>query len=286
MATKAQLSARAAESARHLEAVRAFYQTGDEELLRPVFADLRPCLCAFLSSKRIFDEELMNDLVQDSLVLVLAALRKKQWGCGARGKLTSWAIEIAYKEFLHHLRKPRPSDPGSSEDPFLLLGQESSRTADELLASSEEEAKAADLVKAATQAVLALDGNARNAVVLHFYRGLTPTAAAEQMGVHVHRFNARLARGLEALREWGARQSAPTAEVYAALRRVNTGELFREAEPSRKAIREEARSEARREARRQATPEEREAMLEPRRKKDAERKQQQAEKSAGQTSHY
>jgi RNA polymerase sigma factor (sigma-70 family) len=232
MPTKAQLSAHAIEDARHLEVVGVFYQTDNEALLGPVLAELRPRLAAFLHSKKVVNQELLADIVQDALEQILLGLRKRQFG--ARGKLSSWAMQIAWLTYADALesKKGRPSRPGSFEDPFLLIIEKSTCSADELVANGEEEARASALIKGATRVVLGLDINARNAVLAYFYYGHSQPEAAAHLGITMGRFLVRLGRGLTALREWGAQQQAPTAELYEALSRVDTGDLFRQ--PGRK----------------------------------------------------
>jgi DNA-directed RNA polymerase specialized sigma24 family protein len=85
-------------------------------------------------------------------------------------------------------------------------------------------------VSAVTHAVLGLDASARACVLMHYYQGLPEATAAAKLGIAESQFKARLRRGLTSLREWGTRHAhlAPAADVYAALLRVDSGDLFRE----------------------------------------------------------
>ena len=228
MLTDPQKSKRVIEDARRLEAVRAFYETGDEDLLGPLLADLRPILTAFLKSKGIHNRELRKDLVQDSVAAILLGLRKRQFE--ATGRVASWAMKISWVTYAAFLegKKELPSRPGSDEDPFLLLGEKVSAPPDGLAEASEEQARAIALIKGATQVVLSLDVHARNVLLSYFYHGQDRTEACASLGISAGRYVGRLRRGLGALREWGATQQAPAAELYAALARIDTGNLFKE----------------------------------------------------------
>ena len=228
MPTEAQLSAWDIEDANHIKAVHIFYATGNENVLGPVLADVCRRLPLFLRKKRAISQELLNDVVQDSLEEILLGLRKQ--GYVSTGKLMSWAMAICWNVYLDHLGryKDKPSEPGPHEDPFLLVIERSADSADELVVANEEEARATALIKGATRVVLGLDINARNALLAYFYHGHSSQEAAAHLGISVGKFIGRYKRGIAALRECGAQQQAPTAELYKALSRIDTGDLFRD----------------------------------------------------------
>lgn len=212
----------------HRQAVETYYATQDETLLGPVLADLRPRIAAYLTSRGVRNAEQVEDLVQETLAETLIALRARRYT--AKGAVAAWVMAISWVVLAHSLRrkKGKPSEPGRHEDPFLLVGPAGTTAAEELPVHAEEEAQAGATLAAVSEAVFSLDPNAQAAVVLHFYQGLPASEAADRMGVTESLFKERLNRGLASLREWAAQQDAPTAEVYAALRRVDSGDLFRE----------------------------------------------------------
>jgi RNA polymerase sigma factor (sigma-70 family) len=220
---------RAQQDARHREVVAAYYATGDEALLSPMLAELRPRLLDFLKGKGL-EPERRADLVQDALVNVLTALRAHKYT--ATGSVASWAMATCWHCFTTSLRRKTNAitQPGADEDPFLLLATALTTPAEELPISQEDEQHAGAVVAAATHAVLGLDPTARVCVLLHYYHGLSETAAATQLGIAETTFRARLRRGLADLRAWGQRHRhlAPAPDVYAALLRVSSGDLFRE----------------------------------------------------------
>jgi RNA polymerase sigma factor (sigma-70 family) len=224
------MTTRQTQDARHREVVAAYYATGDETLLGPMLAELRPRMLDFLSSRGLQDPERRADLVQEALVNVLTALRAHRYA--GTGTVAAWAVTTCWHCFTDSLRskKGKPSQPGFDENPFLLLPASVATPAEELPESQEEEQRAGSLVAAATHAVLGLDPTARVCVLLTYYQGLTESAAATQLGIAETTFRARLRRGLSDLRAWGQRHAhlAPAPEIYAALSRVSSGDLFRE----------------------------------------------------------
>jgi RNA polymerase sigma factor (sigma-70 family) len=224
------MTPRQLQDARHREVVSTYYATGDETQLGPMLADLHPRLLDFLSSKGLVDPGCRADLVQEALVQVLTELRARKYS--ATGSVASWALSICWYRYTASVRnlKAKPSQPGFDEDPFLLLPASVATPADDLPSSQENEQRAGAVVAAATHAVLGLDPNARVCVLLHYYQGLTDSAAAAHLGIAETTFRARLRRGLADLRAWGSRHRhlAPAPDVYAALLRVSSGDLFRE----------------------------------------------------------
>jgi RNA polymerase sigma factor (sigma-70 family) len=224
------MTTRQLQDARHREVVAAYYATGDETQLGTVLADLRPRLLDFLKGKNLQDPGQRADLVQEALVQVLTELRAHKYS--ATGSVASWALRICWYRYTASVRnlKSKPSRPGFDENPFLLLPASVATPAEELPISQEEEQRAEAVVAAATHAVLGLDPNARVCVLLHYYQGLTESAAAARLGIAETTFRARLRRGLSDLRAWGSRHRhlAPAPDVYAALLRVSSGDLFRE----------------------------------------------------------
>lgn len=224
------MTPRQLQDARHREAVRAYYDTGNEALLGPVLVELRPRLVDFLKAKNLRDLQRVEDLVQEALTSALTDLRAHKFGFV--GSITSWAMAICWHCFTasYQNKKSKPSQPGQDEDPFLLLSATLATPADELPISREDEAQAGTVVEAVTHAVLGLDASARACVLMHYYQGLPEATAAAKLGIAESQFKARLRRGLTSLREWGTRNRhlAPAADVYAALVRLDSGDLFRE----------------------------------------------------------
>jgi RNA polymerase sigma factor (sigma-70 family) len=223
------MTTRQQQDARHKEAVRTYYATNDETLLGPVLAELRPRLVDFLKNKGVRDPQSVEDSVQEALITTLTELRKQQFSF--TGSVASWALTICWHCFAaNYHKKNKPSQPGQDEDPFLLLSTTLATPAESLPISQEEEAQAGAVVEAVTHAVLDLDANARACVLMHYYQGLPEATAAARLGIAESQFKARLRRGLTSLREWGTRNAhlAPAADVYAALLRVDSGDLFRE----------------------------------------------------------
>lgn len=221
------MTARQKQDARHREAVRAYYDTGNETLLGPVLAELRPRLVDFLRGKGLRDTQWMDDVVQEALAAALTDLRAHKFAFA--GTVAAWAVGICWHRFVDSLRgSNKPSQPGKDEDPFLLLSNTLATPAEEL--SEEDETQAATVVAAVTHAVLGLDPSARACVLMHYYQGLPEATAAAKLGIAQSQFKARLKRGLTSLREWGTlnRHLAPAGDVYAALLRVDSGDLFRE----------------------------------------------------------
>jgi RNA polymerase sigma factor (sigma-70 family) len=222
------MTARQQQAARHQEAVRTYYDTGNEALLGPVLAELRPRLVSFLRGKGLRDTQRIEDVVQEALTAILTGLRANKFGFASA--LTTWATTVCWYCFTESIKvkKNRITQPGQNEDPFLLLSNTLATPADEF--SQEAEAQAGSVVAAVTHAVLGLDANARACVLMHYYQGLPEATAAAKLGIAESQFKARLKRGLTNLREWGTlnRHLAPAADVYAALLRVDSGDLFRE----------------------------------------------------------
>ena len=224
------MTTRQEQNARHREAVRTYYETGHEALLGPVLAELRPCLVSFLRSKGLRDTRQIEYLVQEALVMVLTDLRAHKYA--PTSAVVAWAMGICWHRFTDSLKtkKNHITQPSQDEDPFLLLSAELATPAEELPVRQEEKQQAEAVVEAVTHAVLNLDASARTCVLMYYYQGLPEATAAAKLGIAESQFKARLRRGLTSLREWGTRHAhlAPAADVYAALLRVDSGDLFRE----------------------------------------------------------
>lgn len=222
------MTARQQQDARHREAVRAYYDTGNEALLGPMLAELRPRLVDFLKGKGVREAQQVEDLTQEALTKTLTELRAHKFSF--TGSVASWVMSIGWYRVTASYRnkKGKPSQPGQDEDPFLLLSTTLATPTDEF--SQEDERRAGAVVEAVTHAVLGLDPSARACVLMHYYQGLPEATAAARLGIAQSQFKARLKRGLTSLREWGSlnRHLAPATEVYAALLRVDSGDLFRE----------------------------------------------------------
>jgi len=219
------MKTRREQDARHREVVRAYYETGDEALLNPMLAELRPRLVDFFKVKGPRDAELIADLTQDALAQALKSLHRKLYT--GTGSMASWLNEIGWRCYIAHLKRKTNliTRPGMNEDPFLLLAL----TDDEDAAvEPAEAARAGALVMGATDAVLDLDADARAAVALHYYQGLPVKEAAQQLGISANMVRVRLRRGLAQLQSWANTQPRPTADTYAAVRHLDTGPLFQE----------------------------------------------------------
>ena len=159
---------------------------------------------------------------------MLTSLRARKFTFA--GTFTFWSVSICWHHFAMHLRnaKNKPSQPSTDEDPFQFLPTSTATPAKLLSVNAEDEARAGMVVAAATRAVLSLDPNARAVVVLHYYQGLSVEDAAQQLGIEVRKVQERLNRGIDSLRQWGSqhRHLAPTSDVYTALPRLDSGDLF------------------------------------------------------------
>jgi len=224
------MTTRQLQDARHREVVHAYYATGDESQLGAMLADVRPQLLEFLKSKGLRDAGQRADLVQEALLAMLTALRAHKYT--GKGRVVSWALTICWHCFTasYNRKTNRITEPGRDENPFLLLPTHVATPAEELPISQEEEQRAGSVVAAATHAVLGLEPAARVCVLLTYYQGLSEAAAATQLGLTKPAFRARLRQGLADLQAWGQRHAhlAPAPEIYAALPRLSSGNLFRE----------------------------------------------------------
>jgi RNA polymerase sigma factor (sigma-70 family) len=214
------------QDAQHRQAVAAYYESGNEAPLAAMLTQMRPRLLRFVGGTlNVYNEDVAADLVQESLAAVLTALRAKQYAPKLGTAVAAWACGITRMRWLRMLHRSEPSKPSSDDDPLRHLADLG--TSPELLPdAAESQAEAQALLVEATRAVLGLDDAARRAVALHFYEGLPVPEAAQRLGLTVPTFRARLGRGLASLKEWAAGQAAPTADTYAALRGLDTGDLF------------------------------------------------------------
>jgi RNA polymerase sigma factor (sigma-70 family) len=216
------MAARSQQDVRHRQAVAGYYQNHDEAPLGTVLAELRPRLLALARGTfGVHQMERAEDLVQEVLAWLLLRLRAGDYL--GTGTLAAYAGAHLRFVFLNS-RRARPSEPGTDDDPFRTLGD--ALPAEQVEPDAGREAAA--LLTAATAAVLDLDPSARAAVVLTYYQGLGPAEAAARLGVDEQQYGLRLARGLQVLRQWGQQHGAPSAEVYASLSGLDTGNLFTE----------------------------------------------------------
>jgi RNA polymerase sigma factor (sigma-70 family) len=226
------MSTRREQDARHREVVRSYYETSNGALLAQVLAELHSRLVAFLRYKGLTAAEQIEDLVQETLMEAIKGLQQRKYKPTGCGTLASWANGICWHRYVDSLTSTKscPSRPGIDEDPFLLLECKASSLPEFLSVLAEDEHRAGILLKAATHAVLGLDPNARACVLLHYYHSLTVEETATQLGIDVQKARERLRRGLFVLRRWGQkhRHLAPASELYAALRRLDSGNLFQD----------------------------------------------------------
>jgi DNA-directed RNA polymerase specialized sigma24 family protein len=217
--------------AHHLEVVSIYYQTGDERVLAPLLEQLRQVGLLYMKqfSRRSDDSHWAEDIVDLALMQLVGLLRARQHFTRPPGVMLCVICRRRYADSFAKAGKiATASKPGRDEDPYLLVGAKYATQAEELPINKEDEERAAGLLAAATKAVLALYPNARTAVVLHFFQALSAPEAAAKMGITEAQFTGHLNRGLASLRQWATTTNHPTAEVYAALRRVNTGTLFQD----------------------------------------------------------
>ncbi|TGE08769.1 RNA polymerase sigma factor [Hymenobacter fodinae] len=219
-------------------AVFAYYDSGDERHLGPVLDKLRQSLTSY-SFRRLFVScpDKRNDLVQDSLALLLTLFRKRRYNpAGAEqgetlgaGALLAWAYRIHLRTAVHTIKKQNPSEPGYDEDPFMLLTVAESDSIDEPEYGISHE-QASHVLAEVTKAVLRLPLGQRSSIILTYFHGLTQTQAAEVLGITRELVHRHVEKGMGALRRWAINnpQLRPTPELYAALSGVNTGGLFRE----------------------------------------------------------
>lgn len=220
------MSTRRYQDACHRQAVATYYQTHDETLLTPLLTDLSPRLLVLARGTfGVKQVERAEDLVQETLTWLVTQLRQQHYA--GTGTVAAYAGAHLRFVFLNS-RKPQPAQPSAEEDPYHALPASTATPPEVLPVTAEEERQAAQLLAAATQAVLTLDPSARACVVLTFYHGYSPAAAARQLGLADATFHTRLSRALVELQAWGQTVAAPPAEVYAALSRVDTGDLFQE----------------------------------------------------------
>lgn len=206
--------------------VRACYETGNEALLNPLLADLRPQLVSYLKTKGIQDAELRADLIQDAMTHALNEFRQRKFAVGT-GAVGAWAKTICWHRFGNYkARKTNHiSQPWEDEDPFLLLAETMTIQPDEPV-TPEEAARPLALVRNATDAVLQLEAAPRAAVTLHYCQGMPVKEAAQQLGITWQTFRVHLRQGLAQLQRWASTQARPTADTYAALRGLDTDDLF------------------------------------------------------------
>jgi DNA-directed RNA polymerase specialized sigma24 family protein len=91
------MTTRQQQDARHREAVRTYYETGNESLLGPVLAELRPRLVDFLKGRGLRDPQRVEDFVQDALATTLTSLRAHKFTFA--GSVASWAMTICMFSF-------------------------------------------------------------------------------------------------------------------------------------------------------------------------------------------
>jgi RNA polymerase sigma factor (sigma-70 family) len=218
------MTKRQQEDARHRVVVGTYYQTGDAGPLGAVLEELRPRLLGMLWGRLgVRDSVLAEELAQQTLTRLLEELHAGKYE--GSGSLASYALSVCRRRWLMCLRL-LPRQPSATDTPELLLS--ACATPAEDIPASEVQQAATAVLSAATSAVLALDQHTRAAVVLHFYHGLDTLAAAAKLGITDVAFRERLRRGVAALQAWGRTVPHPAAEVYAALRGVDSGDLFRE----------------------------------------------------------
>ncbi len=213
------------QDARHRELVRAYYETDDNNLLAPVLNELRPRLEGFLWSKNLRNSALLADIVQDTLAAALTDLHRRQYA--GTGTVASWVMEIGWHSYCQHLRRKANhiTQPGASDDPFRLLALPAE--ADEL-PDAEEEAQAVDQLKKAAEYVLRLDKDVGVVVKMHYFHCQPVAEAARLLGISPQVYGTRLSQGNALLKSWGKTQPTPTAGIWAAVRHVDTGPLFRQ----------------------------------------------------------
>ncbi|MBF9222527.1 RNA polymerase sigma factor [Hymenobacter ruricola] len=217
------MSIRDEQDARHQAVVRAYYETNDSTLLGPMLTELCTRLEKFLCYKGLRDKDLLNDLVQDTMIAVLTDLRHHKYA--GTGSVASWVNQIGWHLYCQYLRRKTNhiTQPGVRDNPFFGLSL--LETMDELPATEDEDCAKA-LVIAATEFVLRLDADIRIPLALYCFRAMPVAEAAQQLGITSHQFRARVGQGMALLANWGNTQAMPTGGTWSAVRHLDTGPLF------------------------------------------------------------
>ncbi len=222
-----------------ISAVLAYYETGDERLLNPVFEALLPAIKRFISSRETFCPQQRADVAQNTLIDLLHTFRNRAFLDPKTldtsreihdGVLWGWTRNVA--KYAIGASKRRwayaPSSPAPVEDPFMLLRE----SPDPDLEIEESEVgiyqeQAASMLTKVTKAIMELRPDFRQALVLVYYKGMQHEEAAALVGITRLNLTKRIGRALECLNaDINISRLHPAAELYAALSSVDTGTLF------------------------------------------------------------
>lgn len=113
----------------------------------------------------------------------------------SRGQLRTWIVTIARSRALDRLRALRRAPTVSSADDLLSLSE--SRATDD----PEQEASVAEQSALLRQALMTLPREQREALALAYYRGLSQSEIAEQLGEPLGTIKTRIRLGMMKLRE-------------------------------------------------------------------------------------
>ena len=179
----------------------AKYQQGDEDALSELIRRNKKELYSFIFYK-IMDEELANDLFQDTFVKIIISLKEGRYNDD--GKFILWAKRIAHNLIIDHFRLKNKyvkiSETTYENDEFSifdLLRETEENIEDRLVTNQIYE----DLMKI----TLFLPENQQEVIRLRFFDGLSFKEIAEQTNTSINTTLGRVRDALINLRKIMAR---------------------------------------------------------------------------------
>ena len=175
----------------------AKYQQGDEDVLSELIRRNKKELYSFIFYK-IMDEELANDLFQDTFVKIIISLKEGRYNDD--GKFILWAKRIAHNLIIDHFRLKNKyvkiSETTYENDEFSifdLLRETEENIEDRLVTNQIYE----DLMKI----TLFLPENQQEIIRLRFFDGLSFKEIAEQTNTSINTTLARVRYALINMRK-------------------------------------------------------------------------------------
>ena len=175
----------------------AKYQQGDEDVLSELIRRNKKELYSFIFYK-IMDEELANDLFQDTFVKIIISLKEGRYNDD--GKFILWAKRIAHNLIIDHFRLKNKyvkiSETTYENDEFSifdLLRETEENIEDRLVTNQIYE----DLMKI----TLFLPENQQEVIRLRFFDGLSFKEIAEQTNTSINTTLARVRYALINMRK-------------------------------------------------------------------------------------
>ena len=175
----------------------AKYQQGDEDALSELIRRNKKELYSFIFYK-IMDEELANDLFQDTFVKIIISLKEGRYNDD--GKFILWAKRIAHNLIIDHFRLKNKyvkiSETTYENDEFSifdLLRETEENIEDRLVTNQIYE----DLMKI----TLFLPENQQEVIRLRFFDGLSFKEIAEQTNTSINKTLGRVRYALINLRK-------------------------------------------------------------------------------------